>query len=261
MSGWCSSNCHCRWKKWLMPDVRPTFRIVSGREGDEAMTAIGFRRSAVLRATPFAAFMALLWLRGAAQGYGGFDSRWIYGASVLIVGGLLALWRREYSELARRTLPRARDAALAVAAGLLVFALWINLDAPWMTIGEPTAVFVPFGRQGTLDMPLVVVRWIGATLVVPLMEELFWRSFLMRWLQDPEFESIPPHQVGLKALALSTLAFMLAHTLWLAAIVAGLVYAWLYIRTGKLWVPVIAHAVTNGALGLWVVSTGNWQFW
>ena len=42
---------------------------------------------------------------------------------------------------------------------------------------------------------------------------------------------------------------------------AGLAYAWLYVRTGKLWVAVIAHAVTNGVLGAWVLATGNWQFW
>jgi hypothetical protein len=49
--------------------------------------------------------------------------------------------------------------------------------------------------------------------------------------------------------------------MWLAAIVAGLAYAWLYVRSGKLWLPVIAHAATNGALGAWVVTTGNWKFW
>ena len=43
--------------------------------------------------------------------------------------------------------------------------------------------------------------------------------------------------------------------------IAGLAYAWLYVRTGTLWAPVIAHAVTNGALGAWVVATGRWQFW
>jgi uncharacterized protein len=225
------------------------------------MTEITFSRSAALRATPFAAFLVLLWLRGVAPGNGDFDPRWIYGVSVLAVGALLALWWREYGELARQTLPRANEAASAVAIGLLVFALWIHLDAAWMTIGEPNAAFVPIDRQGRLDISLVIVRWVGATLLVPLMEELFWRSFLMRWIQNPGFESVLPQQVGLKAVALSTFVFMLVHTLWLAAIVAGLVYAWLYIRTGKLWVPVIAHAVTNGALGLWVIRTGNWQFW
>jgi CAAX prenyl protease-like protein len=53
----------------------------------------------------------------------------------------------------------------------------------------------------------------------------------------------------------------MAHTLWLAAIVAGLLYAWLYKRTGKLWAPIVAHAVTNGLLGFWVVMMGQWQFW
>ena len=93
------------------------------------------------------------------------------------------------------------------------------------------------------------------------MEELFWRSFLMRWFERAQFETVLPQRVGLKAIALSTFVFTLVHTLWLAAVIAGLAYALLYVRTGKLWVPVIAHAVTNGALGMWVLATGNWQFW
>ncbi len=94
---------------------------------------------------------------------------------------------------------------------------------------------MPIDRHGKLDIALVLVRWVGVTLLVPLMDERFWRSLLMRWIQDPDFESVDPRRVGLKAVAvaLSTFVFMLVHTLWLAAIVAGLVYAWLYIRTGK----------------------------
>lgn len=209
------------------------------------------------RIAPFAAFMALLALRGAAP----FDARWLYGVTVLVVGGLLLYWRRWYGELARQNRPLPRDAALAAGVGLAVFALWTQLDAPWMTLGEPAAAFVPLDAQGELDWPLIAVRWIGAALVVPVMEELFWRSFLMRWIERPQWETVPPQRVGLRAVVLSTFVFMLAHTLWLAAIVAGLAYAWLYIRTGTLWAPVIAHAVTNGALGMWVVATGQWQFW
>ena len=148
-----------------------------------------------------------------------------------------------------------------MAVGLLVFVLWIRLDAPWMQIGEPSAAFVPVDAQGRLDWPLITVRWLGAALLVPVMEELFWRSFLMRWLQQPVFEGVDPRRVGFKAVLLSTFVFMLAHPLWLAAILAGLAYALIYRRTGKLWTAVIAHAVTNGALGIWVVQTGQWQFW
>lgn len=219
-------------------------------------------RAALLRILPFAAFMALLALRGLAPDDGGWgiDSRWLYALNV-VVAGMLLLWWREYGELARQNLPLLRETLWSVVVGLLVFALWIQLDAPWMLIGEPTARFVPVDAQGQLLWPLIAVRWLGATLLVPVMEELFWRSFLMRWLQSPVFEGIDPRHVGARAILLSTFVFMLAHPLWLAAIVAGLAYALLYRATGKLWTAVIAHAVTNGALGLWVVHSGQWQFW
>ena len=225
--------------------------------------ALTLSRSALVRIAPFALFMALLALRAAAppDGSWGIDPRWIYGITVLAVGALLAWFWREYGELARQTLPDAREALRAAAVGIAVFGLWIHLDAPWMTLGEASAGFVPLTATGTLDWPLIAVRWVGAALLVPVMEELFWRSFLMRWIEQPVFEGVDPHRVGVKAIVLSTFVFTLAHTLWLAAVVAGLAYAWLYVRSGKLWLPVIAHAVTNGALGVWVVATGNWQFW
>lgn len=220
-------------------------------------------RHAALRILPFTVFMGLLALRGMApeDGTWGFDPRWLYGVTVAVVGGLLLLWWRDYAELSARHRPTAAEAVLAVGVGLVVFGLWITLDAPALRLGEPTARFVPLDAAGRLDWPLIAVRWIGAALLVPVMEELFWRSFLMRWIERHGFESVVPQQVGLRAIALSTGVFMLAHTLWLAALVAGFAYAWLYVRTGKLWVAVIAHAVTNGVLGVWVVATRSWTYW
>ena len=217
--------------------------------------------AALARSIPFAAFMALLALRGYLPDSAHLDSRWLYGLSVLVVGGLLAWYWRGYGELARQNLPSASETGLSIAVGLIVFGLWINLDAPWMQLSEPSAGFLPLNLQGQPIWPLIAVRWIGAALIVPVMEELFWRAFLMRWIESPSFETVDPRRIGLKAIALSTFVFMLAHTLWLAAILAGLAYAWLYRRTGKLWCAVIAHAVTNGVLGIWVVKTGQWQFW
>lgn len=205
--------------------------------------------------------MALLMLRGSLPDGGALDPRWVYGLSVLIVGGALLWFWKDYGELARQNLPDLQQTLWSVGVGLAVFGLWIQLDAPWMQLGEATASFVPLDAQGRLDWPLIALRWVGAALLVPVMEELFWRSFLMRWIAHPQFERVDPRQAGLRAIVLSTFVFMLAHTLWLAAIVAGLAYAWLYVRSGKLWTAVIAHAVTNGALGLWVIKTGRWEFW
>jgi len=222
-----------------------------------------FSQAAWARTVPFALFMLLLALRGVvpADNAWGLDPRWIYGLNLAVVGGALAWFWREYGEFNRQNRPSAKQAGLSVAVGLIVFGLWITLDAPWMQLGDPTAPFVPRTPDGGLDWPLIAVRWVGAALLVPVMEELFWRSFLMRWIANPKFESVDPRAAGLRALVLSTFVFMLAHTLWLAAIVAGAAYAWLYMRTGKLWCAVIAHAVTNGVLGIWVVASGRWEFW
>ena len=222
-----------------------------------------FSRAARVRAWPFVVFLLLLALRGALPADPGaaVDVRWVYGLSVLVVGGMLLAWRKDYTELAARTLPDAREAVLALLVGLGVFGLWIHLDAPWMTLGEPTAAFRPLAADGGIDWALVVVRWIGAACMVPVMEELFWRSFLMRWVERPDFAGVDPQRVGLRAVAISTFMFVLVHPLWLGAAIAGLAYAWLYIRSGKLWTAVIAHAVTNGALGVWVVWSRQWQFW
>jgi CAAX prenyl protease-like protein len=224
---------------------------------------VSLSRAAWLRILPFALFMALLSLRAwwPPQAQALLDARWLYALNLPLVGGLLLWWWREYGELARQNLPTLREAGLAVVVGLAVFGLWTQLTLPWMQIGEPSAAYRPMDAAGALDWPLVAVRWLGAALVVPVMEELFWRAYLMRWFEHPTFERVDPRRVGWRALLLSTFVFVLAHTLWLAAAIAGLAYALLYRATGKLWTAVIAHAVTNGALGVYVVLSGRWEFW
>ncbi len=219
-------------------------------------------RAGWARVIPFALFMVLLAVRGyVPQDSTWLDPRWVYGLSVLIVGGSIAYFWREYRELASGSGPSLLQAVVALVVGAVVFKLWILLTEPWMMLGQPTASFRPVDADGQLQWGLVAVRWIGAALLVPVMEELFWRSFLMRWIDNPDFEKVDPSEVSPKAMVLSTLVFMLAHTQWLGAIVAGLAYAWLYRYTRSLWAPILAHAVTNGVLGIWVVVYGNWQFW
>ncbi|HSV70150.1 MAG TPA: CAAX prenyl protease-related protein [Methylibium sp.] len=213
------------------------------------------------RLFPFLAFMLVLVVRSLLpeQTEGGIDLRWLYALQVGLAAALLALWWREFTELAAQ--PGVRDAALSVAVGVGVWWLWIRLDEPWMRFGAPDNAFNPVGPGGEVLWALIAVRWLGATLVVPLMEELFWRSLLMRWIEDHDFMKVDPKRVGARAIVLSTFVFTLAHTEWLAAALAGLAYALLYRYTGKLWTAVLAHAVTNGVLGLWVIVWGHWGYW
>jgi len=97
--------------------------------------------------------------------------------------------------------------------------------------------------------------------VVPVMEELFWRSFLMRWIDARDFLNLDARKVSGMAVALTTGLFAVEHSLWVAGLMAGLAYAGLYMTTNNLRAPVLAHAVTNAILGLWILTTGSWHLW
>jgi uncharacterized protein len=150
----------------------------------------------------------------------------------------------------------------ALIAGIAVFVVWINLDLPWVSLmAEDAAGFDPRAAAGGIDWRLAAVRLAGAALVVPVMEELFWRSLVMRWLDRSDFLATDPRTISLRALLASSVVFGFEHQIWLAGILAGLVYGELYRRSGNLWLPILAHAVTNGALGAWVLWSGQWRFW
>lgn len=233
-----------------LSDVHFTTSIQSWRE-----------RPAFARALPFALYIAFLALAPMLHGWQEIDGRWLYGIRISAVILALALFWNQYQEIHVGAPLSSLQWFLAVAVGIAVFVLWINLDQPWAVIGESKG-FDPRQGGGTLlDWPLVAMRMIGAVAVVPIMEELFWRSLVMRWIACPAFLGVAPAAVGWRAVAMSSAVFGVEHSLWFAGIVAGIAYALIYRGSGNLWVPIIAHSVTNLLLGVWVVSTGSWQFW
>lgn len=219
-----------------------------------------FPRPTIARCLPFILYMAFIAINELLLklGISAADLRWLYAVKVLAVTIALVYFWRDYDELHTFKL-RPLQVLAAAAAGIVVLVLWLNLGAGWMTIGS-AAGFDPT-TNGRIDWPLVAVRIAGAALVVPVMEELFWRSFILRWLDNTSFARVDPGAVSLKAIAISSVLFGVEHNLWLAGIVAGVAYALLYRWHRSLWSPILAHAVTNGLLGAWVVISGSWQYW
>lgn len=220
-------------------------------------------RQALARVLPFAIFILFLALEDLAGYWLGqsHDIRWLYPVKAGLAAAALIALARGYGELHHLPHNRTWLWLWSPAVGALIFLLWINLDFGWLKLGE-SAGYDPRGTaEGEIDWRLATARLAGAALVVPLVEELFWRSFLMRWIDRHAFLSLPPAAVSLKAMLLSSMVFGFAHSLWFAGFLAGLAYAWLYRASGSLWSAVVAHAVTNAMLGIWVLQTGNWQFW
>jgi CAAX prenyl protease-like protein len=121
----------------------------------------------------------------------------------------------------------------------------------------------PFSSDGSAVArgTFIAVRLTEMVLIVPVMEELFWRGFLARYLIDDDFENVPQGVFTRYSFVLVTLAFASVHPEILAAITWGAMINLLYQRTANLWACVVMHAITNGLLGAYILATGNWHLW
>jgi len=216
-------------------------------------------RGLVPRVAPFAAFILLLALQPALAGV--VDPRWVTIARGLVAAVLLAVFWSAYCEL--REGPKATPVQwmVAIAVGAAIAVLWLALDAGWAHMGGGGPGFIPLRADGTRDPLLLALRLFGFVLVVPLMEELFWRSFLMRWIDRRDFLSVDPRATSLLAVGLSSVVFALEHDAWAAGLVAGLAYGTIYRWTGNLRTAIVSHAVSNALLGGWIIENNDWSVW
>ena len=186
---------------------------------------------------PFAAWMVLMTaLPATVTGY---------AVRTAVVAGLL-LWSLRTRLLKLAPWLDFRNLALGVAVGLGVFVVWIlpeQFDWAWYRR------FCIVGEGGTeavaeASAVMIAIRLVGSAFVISVAEELFFR----KWL------------IGFAGFWWMVALFAVEHDRWLVGALAGIAYGAVYLRRG-LFPAVVAHAVTNLVLGLWVLKTGQWQFW
>lgn len=234
-----------------------------------SITATAFGKAATARIVPFAAFMAFiavddvtrLFAAGGLLDLSDTALYYLYPVKTVMAGVLLYFYLSRYQEFSPRDLTRVKQTLACCALGIVTFLLWIHVT--W----TPGSAAAPAGFNPTLladpwtRAVLTVFRVAGAVLVVPLMEELFWRSFLLRYLIDADFESVPLGRFTWPSFLTTVLLFGLEHHFILAGMAAGAIYSLILYRTRSLAQCVLAHAVTNLLLAAYVLSTGNWYFW
>ena len=185
----------------------------------------------------------------------GFDQ--LYAARVL--AALVVFWyfRADYVGILRGSWSWQ-----PVAAGLVVYIFWTALEPVprssevVTTIPNGLAKLSQFGAAGWL-----LARAVGSVLIIPLAEELAFRGFLTRRLISSDFESVPEGLFTWPSFLLSSLLFGLLHERWVAGCLAGMAYALVYYRRGKLIDSVLAHAVTNLSITIYVFATSEWYKW
>ncbi len=188
----------------------------------------------------------------------------LYPVQTLVCAGVLAWFWREY----RLTAPRL--AWFAVLAALVSAALWVSVfplliartlphQPPRVDGFDPNV----FAANPALYWTELVLRFTRLVVVVPILEEIFWRGFLLRWVIDENFTAVSFGTYRRTANFLVAVGFMLEHSLpdYPAALVTGLLYNMVAFRTRSLSSCILAHAVTNALLGCFIMATRQWGFW
>jgi CAAX prenyl protease-like protein len=207
------------------------------------------------RATPFVVFVALTFCQGK---FGEASRYWLYLVKTIV--GVWLIWKvwPLVGEM------RWKFSWEALIAGVAVFGVWVGLNDHYPKIGKGGLPWNPheaFGMGSSLAWLFIVVRILGSAIVVPPLEEVFYRSFLYRYVTRPEFQLVPLGQFRWTPFLVTSAVFGFAHYEWLAGIVCAFVYQGLVCWKKRLGDAMTAHAITNLLLGFWVVWKGAWQFW
>ncbi len=194
----------------------------------------------------------------------GLPAVWDQVVRFLVVGGILLLVSRPILDL------RVRFPLQSVLIGVGVFVLWVGPDLLWPdyrdsflfsngVVGRPESSFPESARADALALMLRAAR---ATLLIPIIEELFWRGWLPRWAINPDFAKVPLGTYTPFIFFLTALLFASEHgSWWDVGLLAGLAYNWWAMRTKSVGDCMLAHAVTNGCLATYVVAQGRWEYW
>jgi CAAX prenyl protease-like protein len=224
------------------------------------------RRDFIAYTLPFAVFMAFLALYSAFGSLFQTSDRlllsrpqyWIFPLQTAVCAGLLLVFWKSYPLLAHKDWPSG------ALAGIVAFVIWIS---PQAFFGGPNRIkgFDPeiFRDSSALYGMTVVARFARLVIVVPLVEEIFWRGFLMRYLIDEKFTAVGFGTFRPFSFFAVAVLFMLVHSSadWIPALLTGFLLNGVAVFTKSLWACVVAHAVTNLALGIYIMATKQWGFW
>jgi uncharacterized protein len=207
------------------------------------------------RVAPFLIFLALTFCQGK---FGAASAYWFYSAKTL--AGVWLIW--EMGPLVSEM--RWAFSWEAAVVGVGIFAVWVGLDPFYPKLIKGGATGNPndeFGEGSALAWFFIGVHVLGMTFVVPPLEEVFYRSFLYRWIARQDFISVPLNRFQLWPFLATAAVFGFSHNEWLAGILCGAAYQWLVLRKNRLGDAMTAHAITNFLLGAWIVWKHAWNFW
>jgi len=215
-----------------------------------------FKHPALPYVAPFAAYLFFLAMRA----YLPYE----YSVRVLVVAAIVILFSRSVISL------RVSRPLMSIVVGVLVFVIWIGPDLLWPAYRQHW--FFNNSLMGTArsslpdglrtDAVFLLIRIAGTAMLVPVIEELFWRGWLMRYLICHDFRKIRLGTYSALAFWVTAVLFASEHgAYWDVGLLAGIAYNLWMIRTRSLGDCILAHAVTNACLAAYILAAGQWQYW
>jgi hypothetical protein len=186
---------------------------------------------------------------------------WLYLPKAAAAGILLIIFRRHYLELDLHELLRPRSLLLSLAAGITISLLWINMDWTLSSQIVPKGFDPATFQEGPTRTFMIGLRCFGAIIIVPIMEELFWRSFLLRYLIDRDFMTVTIGRLTWFSVVATCLLFGLEHHYFFAGVMAGIIFSLVYSLTKSIVHCIFCHAVANLCLAIYVLNTAQWRYW
>ena len=218
------------------------------------------RSAAVPYVAPFVIFLALI----------GLSHLWQMPAladeilRLVVMLAVLSLVARPVMDF------RMQNWGASVLVGVAIFILWIAPDLLFVqyrsfflfdnsVVGTARSSLTEAARH---DVPVLFLRTLRAVAIVPIVEELFWRGWLMRWVINNDFERVPLGAYSALSFWAVALLFASEHgPYWDVGLVAGILFNWWMIRTKSLGDLILAHAVANACLSGYVIAAGKWEYW
>lgn len=243
-------------------------------------------KAIIAHVLPFALWLTLMvWFTDPMWGY---TARSIGGLIVLLI---FRPWRW-YPKFNWKNLP------ISIGVGIFIFIVWVGLESPWVVDAAPAVtewydrllvdpLMKPFQTRELFDIGngvmapyevdavtglheddprytgwlIFAIHMLGTSVFIAIIEEFFYRGFLYRWMQGSPFFKLDAGKLHWPMLILISLFFSVSHFEVGAAIICGITYGLLYIKTRDIWAAIIAHGTTNFVLGWYVIKYGAYQFW
>lgn len=238
-------------------------------------------KAAVPFVLPFVVFMVLATFVKDIQasyepdGFGGAPpamtrETWRYIAvlsvQIVVCLGLLFHFRKHYVSMFKLDV-----SSLGIWAGIIGFFLWVGLCYPQLEHPLLELIGMDMSRPGfnpfqigddAIRILFLSLRFTVLCLVVPLVEEIFLRGWFVRWCENPSWKEVQLQDLGTWGLLAASVYGVLSHPVEAIAAFAWFGLVTLVVRkTGNLWDAVVAHAITNSMLGIYVLMYGQWQLW